>query len=131
MATANDVITAAGRRIGVLAGEEVFTAADMADALGRLNDMMHAFNVNGIHYAHTTLALTDTVNVPDELIDSLKWLMADTLVNDYEVTLTPRQAVQIADSKNNLQGYYWIQPPADTEPYLRPLRGRFDITRFD
>lgn len=129
MATANDVINDAARRLGILAGEEALTSAEAADALTRLNDMMHGFGPAGIAYAHTTLTANSTVNMPDELIGSLKWMMADTLVDDYGVQLTERQMGQIADAKNQLQAAYHVQPPAGTEPILRPrLWGTYDIT---
>ncbi len=130
-ATANDVIADAFRRLGLTASGEVIDSTQAADALIMLNDMMHGFGPSGIKYAHTTLALTDTVNMPDELIDSLKWMMADNLVDDYGVQLTPRQATNITNAKNQLQAAYWVQPPADTDPYLRPQTRRFDITKGD
>lgn len=128
MATASDIISDAGRRAGILAGEEAWPAADMADALTRLNDMMHGFGPLGIKYAHTTLALTTTVNIPDELIDSLKWMMVGALADgDYDVQLSPKKEGQIVNAKNQLQAAYWVQPPADTEPVLRAPPGRYDI----
>lgn len=127
--SANDIITAAFRRLGILQDEQEMSDADAANGLTKLNDMMHGFGPMGIKYAHTTLALTDAINMPDELIDSLKWMMADDLVDDYGVQLTPRQELRIVNAKNQLQAAYWVQPPADTDPMLRPPPRRFDITR--
>lgn len=129
MATALDVITSGARRIGILAAEEEFDSADATDALSLLNDMMHGFGPRGIGYAHTTLALTDTVNMPDELIESLKWMAADAFADEWGKEMSPRAQGRIIDAKNQLQAAYWVQPPADTEPALRPYwSGRFNIT---
>ena len=132
MATANDVITAAGRRAAILAGEEAMTAAELADGLTTLNDMMFGFRTQGIHYAHVALAAADTVNMPDELIDSLKWMMTDALVSDgYSVPLSPQQVTKITEARQALQAAYKYIPPAPSPRGL--LRNRpgqfFNITR--
>ena len=132
MATANDVISRAGRRALILAGEEVFTAAELSDALQLLNDMLHNFGPRGISYAHTTLAASDTVNVPDELLRPLVLLFTEELLMDFGGPIDPLLAVAIADAKNELQAGYHLDEGAVTDPLLRPrLVGAFDITRLD
>lgn len=126
--TANQVLTRAFRRIKVLGGEETMTAAELADGLVTLNGAMHGFNAKGIHYVHSDLASADTVNMPDEMIDSLIWMIADSLASEYAYEFTPREQGSIIDARNMLQAAYWVQPPADTEPSLRPLPARFNIT---
>lgn len=115
------------RRIKVLAAEEAMTAADQADALVTMNGAMHRFNTDGIYYAHTDLAASDTVNMPDELIDSLIWLVAESLAPDYAYAFSPQEDRTLMSARNHLQAYYWVQPPADTEPALRPWPARYNI----
>lgn len=129
--TANQILTRALRRLKVLAAEATMSAADLADGLVTMNGAMHGFGPKGIAYAHIAdLASADTVNMPDELIDSLVWMIADALAPEYEVVLSERDLVALVDAKNMLQAAYHIQPPAGSEPMLRPrFYGRFSIER--
>jgi hypothetical protein len=123
--TANQVLTRAMRRLKVLAGEEAMTSAELADGLVTMNGVMHGFGPNGIKYVHTDLASTDTVNMPDELIDSLVWMIAYALAPDYGYTFNEAESIALLNAKNMLQAAYWVQPPAETEPSLRPWLARF------
>jgi len=129
-ATANDIINRAAQRINVLAGEEALTAAEAVDALQIMNDMMHGFGPRGIHYAHVTLAATDTVNVPDEQIRNLVLLLADDLADGFAVPVSPDLRSDIMRAEQQMQAYYYSVPPAKINRGLLPYRfGWFDITR--
>lgn len=128
--TARQVILRAARRVRILAGEETMTAAELADGLQLLNDMMHGFGPRGIKYAHTTLAADDPVNVPDELIRNLVLLFAEELAVDYGKTLGELLASEVINARNEMQAAYWVQPPADTDPMLRPAPRGLDISRL-
>lgn len=130
--TANDLITRAGRRLKILAGEEAFTGAEASDNLQLLNDMMAGFGPRGIQYAHTTLASADTVNVPDELIRSLTLVFAKELAMDYGVSIDPGTAAEIADAENQLRAYYYSVPVhAADRGLIRRINnvGPFNISR--
>lgn len=128
--TANDILTDAFRTIKVLAGEETLGSAEQVDGLRRMNNLMHGFGPKGIAYAHTTLAGTDTVNVPDELVYSLIWMVAEALAPEYGYELTAGERAEISEAKNALQAAYHVQPIAQADPMLRPHRfGTYDITR--
>lgn len=130
--TAQQVLTRAMRRIKQLEAEEALTAAELADGLVTMNGAMHGFGPDGIYYAHTDLTATATVNMPDELIDSLIWMIAFALSPEYGYTFSEGESVALLNAKNKLQAAYWVQPPADTDPLLRPRRwGRSDISRLD
>lgn len=120
-------MTRAMRRIKVLAAEEAMSAAEQADHLVTMNGAMYRFSADGIYYVHSDLAASDTVNMPDELIDSLIWLIAEVLAVDYAYDFTPAEQVAIAKARNHLIAAYWVQPPADTEPVLRPWPARYSI----
>lgn len=130
MATALEIITSAGKRSKILADGATFTASEAADALQRLNDMMHGFGPKGISYAHVTLAAGDTVNVPDEQIRNLVLMLTHEMMIDFEVPIGPALALAIVDAKNELQAAYHVQAPAVSDPMLRPRYvGGYDITR--
>ena len=128
--TANEVLTDAMRTLKLLASEESMTSAELVDGLRRMNNLMHGFGPRGIAYAHTTLSSTTVVNVPDELVGSLIWLVAEALAPEHGYTFTPDERNEITRAENALQAAYHIQPPAQSEPMLRGHRlGYSDITR--
>lgn len=130
--TARNIIMRAARRLGIVAGEEPLSAADLNDGLQLLNDMMHGFGPAGIKYAHTSLALGDAVNMPDEQLRNLVLMMCKELAMDFGVSPNPVLAGEIVAATLALQAYYWVQPPADSEPMLTwNGGGGFDIRRVD
>ncbi|WP_299109811.1 hypothetical protein [uncultured Bradyrhizobium sp.] len=111
MATANDIINRAARRIGVLAESEALSADALVDALGQLNEMLHSFGPRGIHYAHTTLAAgSDTVNVPDEQIRNVMLLLCQEMADEYAVSISQQLASAILDARQSLQAAYYTIP---------------------
>ncbi len=126
--TANEILTRAMRRIKVLAGEEAMASAELSDGLTLMNGTMHGFNARGINYAHADLTSSDAINMPDELMEGLVWLIAEALASDYGYEFTAQEQGRLIDAKNQLQAAYWMQPPADTEPLLRPWPARYDIS---
>lgn len=132
-ATANDVINRAGRRSKILAGEEAFAAAEGADALQLLNDMMHGFGPRGIHYAHVDLTGPQTVNVPDEQIRNLVLLFVRELALDYGKPIDPDLKVEIIRAEQEMQAAYYTVPPAPVDRALirRTVGYPFNIERGD
>src|SRR6185369_2887285 len=106
MATARDIINRAARRINVLAAEEALSFAEMADALQIFNDMLVAFGPMGIGYVHATLALTDTVNFPDEQLRNVMLMLANELADDFGVTLGQKIVSDIDQAKLELQAAF-------------------------
>lgn len=129
--TARQVITDAFHRIGLISEDEALTAEQTDRALTVINDMMNGWNAEGIQYVHSDLTLDTTVNVPDELVRSTMWLLADELADEYGKVLTDRQQMQIERARNALQAYYFKVPPAQLDEGLRPSYppGFFDISR--
>lgn len=130
MATAQDIITRALRRIGVLAGEEAANAPDMVESLQIMNDLMFAFPPMGIQYVHTALAAGDTVNVPDEQIRNLTFMVADELADGFGAPISPDLRMDIMNAKSELQAAYLHVNPAVPDRALRRRRpGFFDFAR--
>lgn len=130
MATANDIIARAGRRVKILAGEEAFNGAEGTDALQLLNDMMTGFGPRGIGYVHTTLAASDTVNLPDEQLRNLVLMMARELAIDWGVAIDPALATEIMRAEQELQAAFLVLNPAVPDRALRRRRpGHYDFTR--
>lgn len=124
--SANQILTRAMRRIKVLAGEEAMDAATLADGLVTMNGVMHGFGPRGVHYAHVDLASTDTVNMPDELIDSLVWMIAEALAPEYGYAFTPTEMPLVMRALQMLQaGYKYTAPAPAPRGLLRNLTGRY------
>lgn len=131
--TARNVIEDAFHRMGFISEDEGLTAEQTARALYVLNDMMNGWEAEGIQYTHTDLGLDDTVNVPDFLLRSAMWMLADDLAKEYGKVLTDDQKEDVARSRSNLQGYYFKIPQAQLDDGIRSRRGPYttNISRLD
>lgn len=128
--TANYVINRAASKINVLAGGEALSATDAANCLNIMNDMMFAFRPKGIHYVHSALTATQTVNMPDEQINNLILMLANDLADEYGITLGQKIANDIAQAKLELQAAYLHINPAVPDRALRVRRpGFYDFAR--
>lgn len=128
--TARNVIIRAAQRINVLANEETLTAAELDNGLTLLNLMLHGFRAKGIHYSHVDLAATDTVNVPDGLLDNVIWLFAEVLANEFARPQDPTDLERIRQAKNELQAAYYQVPPAPAdEGLIRRRLGTYNFAR--
>lgn len=130
-ATAQQVITAAMKRLNLISEVETMSAAQAADGLVLLNEMMHGFNRKGIAYSHADLGLTDTVNMPDDLIDDLKWMLVRTLADQgYGAALSPQQLGMTMMAKRSLQAAYFVRRPSPVDSALRVRwYGSYNFTR--
>lgn len=129
--SASDVITATMRKLNLISEVETMSSEQAAAGLALLNKMMHGFSRKGIRYAHTDLALTGTVNMPDDLIDDLEWMLARRMADDgYGVMLSPLQLALTTNAKQTLQAAYFLRrtSPVDTALRVRRL-GSFNFTR--
>lgn len=126
-ATANDVITAALKRLSVIEYDETPDAAQAADGLTMLNQFMHGLRQHGVAYAHRDLAATDTVNMPDDCIEPLIMAFAEKLEAEYMVPADPRRTMAMRDARRTLQAAFLVAPNATPEPALRYGGTIFDI----
>lgn len=120
--TARETITEAFHRIALISEDEAPTAEQIARGLSVLNDMMNGFEAEGIQYIHADLTLDTTVNVPDHLVRSVMWMLADDLADEYGKELSRRQQIQVGRARNNLQAFYFKVPPAQTDEGIQNRR---------
>ena len=98
MATANDIISGALRKLGIKASESPLTASEIADGLSELNDLGASKNLfppvsNG----------SDIIRVPRALEGDLKLVLAERLLVDYaDISLTASLQKQIGEAWNNI-----------------------------
>lgn len=118
--TAQILVSDAMRWLGVISGEETASAPELVQGLDVLNGMLHGFGPRGIAYAHTALAATDNVNVPDEQIRNVMFLLAHELASEYEVVLGETRQEQITNALSQLQAAYFMPVEAPSDLALRP-----------
>jgi len=104
--SARETITAALRRLGILAEMESMSADMANDALTTLNDLMFGFPPRGINYTHTELALSDNVTLAPAQVRNLVLLLAVELAPDYGVTPPELIVMQAAQAEMQLQAAY-------------------------
>jgi len=98
VATANDIIEGALRKLGIKASETPLTASEIADGLSELNDLGTSKNLfpavsNG----------SDIIRVPRALVGDLKLVLAERLLVDYsDISLSPTLQKQIGEAWNNI-----------------------------
>lgn len=80
--TARDVVAAALRLLNEYAPGEPIEAADEADALEALNDMLHAWTVK-LQYTHAALTANDALTLDDRHIKGVKAMLAVEIAPQY------------------------------------------------
>lgn len=129
--TARDLIEQALQDLGILADDEAMSAAQGNQGFRKLNDLLHGFESEGIHYAHTDLATLDAVvNVPDGQLRNVGLMLQRDLAGTYGVPLPAEDNDQIHRAKMALQAFYYVPITAAPEMSLRPRQfGRYNFSR--
>lgn len=88
MATVQDIITRAYRKIGVAADDEALTADQMAAGLDALNDMIHAWVLRGVDVRHIDYEASDNFTLEDEFREGTVYELATRLSPDYQAPVS-------------------------------------------
>jgi hypothetical protein len=107
MATALDVITRSLRKLKVYAAGEDPSSEDADDCLVSLNEMLHAWALDGIGLGHVTLVLTDTLDVPDDHLETIRLSLAERVQGDYGATLAPADVYAADKGRAALRAIYF------------------------
>jgi hypothetical protein len=110
MATAHDTITAALRMIGALAAGETADADTANDALLRLNRMLAGWELLGIRMSIATLALADTINLPDGQLEAIEANLAVKLAPEWGKEISPALALAAREGRKGLSAAYMVVP---------------------
>ncbi len=123
MATALDIITGSLRLLGKLQSGEVPTAAEGADALTTLNQILHAWRDHGIDLEHSNYALSDTVPLQSNHLQALRYALAVELSPEYGVALSPVVLGAAQEYMRGLQAFYADPGLLACDPALNPYYG--------
>ena len=98
MATANDIVSGALRKLGIKASESPLTSSEIVDGLVELN------NLGASKYLFPPVAsASDTIRVPRSLEGALMTVLAERLVVDYaDMAVSPTLDKQIAQAWNDI-----------------------------
>jgi hypothetical protein len=110
--TARKLITRAMVKINIVARGEAPTAAEAEDGLDALNELLHAWETDGIHIGHTDLTLDSDIDLPDSHIRGVRLLLALELASEHEKTVDPVTLAQADRAKRQLINEYLVVPNA-------------------
>ena len=106
MATALDVITGSLRLLGKLQSGEVPTAAEGADALTTMNQMLHAWRDQGIDLEHSDYALSDPIPLQENHLAAIRYALTMELAAEYGVAPSPFLMAKADEYFRGLQAFY-------------------------
>jgi hypothetical protein len=105
--TALEVITRALRKLRVYAAGENITAADTEDCLEMLNLMLSGWSIDGIDLAPQDLLTTDTLDVPDDHLETIYLSLAERVGGDFGAELAPADALRAETGRASLRAYHF------------------------
>lgn len=85
MATVQDIVTRALRKIGVIAKDVDASADDMAEGVDALNAMIHAWELRGVDLDWTDQTSADTFALDAPYHEGVVYLLASRIAPDYEI----------------------------------------------
>lgn len=112
---AQDIINRAFRALGIIASGETAAAAESADALQALNDMLAEWRGNATmipDYSVATLTSVMSIDPADKEAVALK--LADRIGGEYGAALSPRDLENMRVAFVGLQLRYWVDPDRAT-----------------
>ncbi len=123
--TARDVIQTALRVIRAVDVTEDVTAEDLATGLSAMNNMIHAWENQGIYINYESIEATDEMPFPDRDIELIMYRLAYRLAPEYSLELTPEVALSARDALATLQAQYGIQTEARPDLSITDRQSRY------
>lgn len=125
MATARDVVTASMRELGIIDGIEEAAAEDAAHALAVFNQMIAAWELDGIALGLGTVTLNTTLALPDSHIEALRANLAARLAAPFSRNPSQLTLEQASRGYRSLQGAYARRRLLSVDPGIRWRRSTF------
>ena len=122
MATVQDIVTRAYRKIGVSAVDEELTADMAQEGLDAFNDMVMAWELQGVipDRSFTEAALADTFPFSDRFRDPVVHILASKLAHNYGVSVAYDPDDHFRKIQADLITWEGVEfDPALTTPTLR------------
>jgi hypothetical protein len=123
--TAADAIRDAAIDLNAIAPDETLSDAEAADALRRMNRMMHAWSIEGVDVAHVDMALTDEFTIPAEHHKGLVALLAVEIAPMFQVAPSAVLVALAEGAKRALQAAYFQPTELKVDKGLQRMPSRF------
>jgi hypothetical protein len=107
MATALDVITRALRKLGVYAAGEDPTPRTPRIALSRSTTCLRDGRSTALTLPHTTLALTDALDVPDDHLEAITLSLAERVASEFAAQISPVDAAIADQGRAAIRAYHF------------------------
>lgn len=109
MATARDIVSGALRRLTLRGSGEPIPANEAQDTLAALNDMMHAWKGQSLTYEHTTMELSTTFPLEDDLHQGVKAMLAIRIADEFGGAAIVTQKIydDAEAGQHMVAGRYW------------------------
>ena len=101
--TVRNVVKSALRKLMILQPGEDPSADAMQDAVADLNNMLHAWEMDGIKLNHTSLVVDDTLPYPDKYHEAIIYNLAVKIAPDYETMASQTVIAVAANGYANMQ----------------------------
>lgn len=123
MATIQDIVTGAMRKLGVIHGSETPSAPDATYALSELNGMMKALEGRQVYVGWQDLTLIDTFPLEAKHEDGVKAMLAVQTANGFggDQLLSRSLLSQKKMGYARLFGDYHNSEPMGTDSYLNDM----------
>lgn len=107
MATVNDLIARALNGLRVIAIGDEATADEADYCLGEYNDMMHAFELDGMGLAHLEATVDDTIDVPDSHLETLRLSLMERVAGAFGKEMTVGDRNRAETGRMALRAYHF------------------------
>jgi hypothetical protein len=96
MATVNDIILRALQKLTIIAIGDEPTATEAAYCLDEYNQMMDAFELDGMALAHLQATLDDDIDVPASHLEAIRLSLAERIADAFgkEMSVGDRQRAE-------------------------------------
>lgn len=115
MTTCREIVTAACRKIGIVAHDEAMDADMASNGMAALNYMLSAWELDGIALEHIDLALTDTFPLANKFREGVIYCLAARIAPAYTVPA----GFDADDFFRKVQAAYTSAPDVEMPAMLR------------
>jgi hypothetical protein len=121
MATVQQIVTRAYRKLGVAAVDETLSADEIAVGVDALNMMLHSWLLSSVDTGHTDVDPSDTFPLDPEFHEGVVYLLAARISSDYMVP----QSFDADDWFRKIQAAYMTIAPVEMPNGLLKLPSQY------
>jgi hypothetical protein len=105
--TVQELVERALQGLRIVALGDEATSTEATYCLDQYNDMMFAFERDGMDFAHIEQALADTIDLPDGHIEAIRLSLMERIAPTFGKELTPREVAAAETGRMALRAYHF------------------------